>query len=134
VGGGGSNLILDPCLSPAVAKSSAAINITTATTTSLVAVSGTTSVYVCGFALTISEVATTANTLQFEYGTGASCTSPTVLTGAFGAGGVLAATPLAITEYAGSTMFKAPSGNGVCALTAIGATGTFQGVLTYVQQ
>jgi len=123
----------DPC--SYAAKSSAPITITTATTTSLVAVSGATAVYVCGFSFTISEVTTTANTLQFEYGTGAACTGTTALTGLYGAGGVTAGDPIAIANgNAGATVFKTPASQGVCAVTAIGASGSFQGVLTYVQQ
>ena len=124
----------DPCASPGVAKSSVAISITSATTTSLVAVSGSTAVYVCGFVFTDSQVITTANTLQFEYGTGAACSSPTALTGLLGGGGITAAAPITISAQADRTLFKTPASNGVCALTAIGATGSFQGVLTYVQQ
>jgi hypothetical protein len=33
-----------------------------------------------------------------------------------------------------STIFKAPASQGICAVTTIGATGAFEGVLTYVQQ
>lgn len=124
----------DPCQNPSLTKSSVAINIATATTTSLVAVSGTTVVYVCSLSLTISQVVTTANTFQLEYGTGASCTSPTVLTGTFGAGGVTAGAPIYIWAGYGGTLAKSAAAAGVCALTAIGASGTFQGVLTFVQQ
>ena len=137
-GTGTQRLVLannDPCQSSGTPKSSVAINITSATTTSLVAVSGSTAVFVCGFSVTISEVVTTANTIQFEYGTGAACTGPTVLTGLYGAGGVTAGDPIVVTYGgAGSTVFTAPASNGLCAVTAIGASGSFQGVLTYVQQ
>jgi hypothetical protein len=135
LGSGGAITIQtsDPCNS--AAKSSVAINITSATTTSLVAVSGSTTVYVCGFTFTASQVATTANTLQFEYGTGAACTSPTALTGTLGSGGLTAAAPLVISGGNGDqTIFKSAASAGICALTAIGASGTFQGFLTYVQQ
>lgn len=125
------NFGVDPCQSSGVLKSSVAINITSAATTSLVAVSGSTKVYVCGAYFTISEVVTTPNTLQFEYGTGASCTSPTALTGLFGGGGVTAGDPIVINM---GEIGATPASQGVCALTAIGATGSFQGVLTYVQQ
>lgn len=126
---------VDPCQSSSVVKTSVPINITSATTTSLVAVSGTTTVYVCGFTVTVSEVITTANTIAFEYGTGATCTGPVLLTGTFGSGGVTAGAPVPITYGgAGQTIFKGIASNGLCALTAIGASGSFQGVLTYVQQ
>lgn len=123
----------DPC--SYAKKSSAVINISSATTTSIVPVSSTTSVYVCGFDFTISEVVTTANTLYFEYGTSTACTGTTALTGLYGAGGVIAGAPIHILSAgASSTVFTAPSANGICAVTAIGGSGSFQGVLTYVQQ
>lgn len=126
---------LDPCQNSAIAKSSVVINISTAATTALVAVSGSTTVFVCGFSLTISEVVTTANTILFEQGTGATCAgAPTALTGTYGAGGVLAAAPITVVVPGGSTAFKTAASNGLCAVTAIGATGSFQGVLTFVQQ
>jgi|SRR6267142_1704589 len=125
---------VDPCQSSAVAKSSAIINISTATTTALVAVSGSTVVYVCGFSLTISQVITTANTLKFIQGTGATCSgAPADLTGLYGAGGVTAAAPIVVVGL-GGTIFKTGAGGGLCAVTAIGASGSFQGVVTYVQQ
>lgn len=124
----------DPCQNPSVTKSSAAISISSATTTSLVAVSGSTTVYVCGFSVTINEVITTANTILFEYGVGAACTSPTVLTGTYGAGGITAGAPIVISAYPGHTIFKSAASAGICALTAVGASGSFQGSITYVQQ
>jgi len=125
----------DPCQNPGVLKSNVAINISSATTTALVAVSGATAVYVCGFSLTISQVATTANTIAFEQGTGAACAgTPTALTGLYGAGGVTAAAPIVISQSGPGTIFKTAASNGLCALTAIGASGSFQGVLTFVQQ
>lgn len=129
-----SDQYVDPCQSPNVAKSSVPINITTATTTSLVAVSGSTIVYVCGVSITVSEVITTPNTILFEYGTGAACTGPVVLTGKFGDGGVTAGIPIVIGSGSGMTIFKSAASAGICALTAVGATASFQGVMTYVQQ
>lgn len=126
---------VDPCQNSGVAKSSVAINISTATTTQLVAPSGTTAVYVCGFDFTISEVITTANTLLFNTGTAATCAGATVTkTGLYGAGGVLAAAPIHIERAGPGTVFSSAASSGVCAITAIGATGSFQGILTYVQQ
>ncbi len=125
----------DPCMSPDIAKSSAAINITSATTTSLVAVSGSTVVYVCGISFSIAPSATTADSILFEYGTGATCTSPTVLTGTYGSGDLTTAAPLVIINYggAGQTIFKSAASAGICALSA-GNVVNIQGVLTYVQQ
>ena len=128
--------ISDPCNSPGVLKSSVPIAITTAATTSLVAGVAGKSIYVCGFDLTISQVITTANIFTLEYGTqGGPCTTPTVLTGGYGTGGVLAAPPIFVVAGNGdSTLVTAPAGAQLCGLTTIGATGAFEGVLTYVQQ
>lgn len=124
----------DPCQNSNVIKSSVAINITSAATTQLVAISGTKSIYVCHFDMTISEVITTPNTLQFEYGTSTTCVGANKLTGLYGDKGITAGAPIVVSAGYGGTLFTAPSANGLCALTAIGATGSFQGVLTYVQQ
>lgn len=131
-----SDQYVDPCQSPNIAKSSVPINLTSAAgTTSLVAVSGATVVYVCGLSFTIAPSATTADSILFEYGTGAACTGPVALTGTFGSGDVTTAAPLVTVNYggAGSTIFKSAASNGVCALTA-GTVINIQGVLTYVQQ
>ena len=123
----------DPCAS--AAKSSAAINVTSATTTSLVAVSGATKVYVCGFSMTIAPSATSADTAAFEYGTGASCTSPILLTGTFGNGDLTSAAAVVPVTYGGGnqTIFTGAASSGICILTT-GTAVSVQGVLTYVQQ
>lgn len=132
--GQGTNLVRDPCQTFNATKQSTIINITAATTTQLVALSGTTSIYVCGFTITVSQVAVTPNTIKFVYGTGASCgTGTTNLTGLFGDGGITATLPLVITGF-GSSIIIAPSGQALCATTAIGGSASFQGVLTYIQQ
>ena len=121
----------DPCnFAP---KQSAVIAAATATTTSIVAVSGLTSIFVCGFAMTVANPAASAATAALEYGTGAACTSPTALTGTYGSRDAAAAvTPAVVVMGTGtSTLFAAPSGNGICLLT-VGTTFT-QGVITYVQ-
>lgn len=136
-GGGASvlgveNFGVDPCQASGVPKKSVPINITSGTTTSLVATSGTTVIYPCGASLTISEVVTTANTFQLEYGTGAACvTTQSVQTGLYGAGGVTAGDPIVISI---PEIGPSAAGAALCAVTAIGSSGSFQGVLTYVQQ
>lgn len=123
----------DPCTS--ASKSSVAIAVTSGTTTSLVAVSGSTIVYVCGVAITIAPSAVTAATALFEYGTGATCTSPTALTGTFGNGDLTSAAGVAPVIYGNGsgTVFKGAASSGICILTAGNAV-SVQGVLTYVQQ
>lgn len=124
----------DPCLNSSILKSSKAVSISSATTTSIVAVSGSTAVYICGGALTIAPSATTADTATLEYGTGASCTSPTVLTGAFGAGDVTsAAPPIVVHLNSFGTSMTVPASNGLCILSA-GTAVSIQGFISYVQE
>lgn len=121
----------DPCQTSAITKQSVVINITTATTTSLVAISGNTQIFVCGFAITFGSTVT-ADTIQFEYGTGATCgTGTTVLTGAFNTNGLLTGT----ISYGGSaTIFKTIAAQRLCAVSTVGTGPSIQGVLTFVQQ
>lgn len=124
----------DPCANPANTRQVASISISTATTTELVALSGTKTIYVCGFSLTISQVVTTANTLRFQYGTGSTCgTGTTNITGLLGGGGITAGLPIVLITANSNTLFSTAAGNALCALTAIGATASFQGFVTYVQ-
>jgi hypothetical protein len=118
----------DPCASTGITKSSVSVAITTVTTTQIVAISGTTTVYVCGFAVSTTG-ATTATTFQFEYGGSTTCTSPIVLTGTLGANATATA---AWTAVAGPTLFKSASGAGLC-IVSTGTTVSIQGVVTYVQ-
>ncbi len=123
----------DPCTY--AAKSSAAIAVASATTTSLVAVSGTTSVYVCGFSMTIAPSATAADTALFEYGTSTNCTGTHALTGTYGNGDLTSAAPVVPVVYGsgGYTVMTAPASQGVCIVTT-GTAVSVQGILTYVQQ
>jgi len=126
----------DPCF--ANLATSASISVSTGVTTQLVALSGVQAIYVCGFTLTVAPSATTADTAQFEYGTGTNCgTGTQVLTGSFGAGVTVASSsaPTQVVDYGKGTetIFVAPSGNALCIVTA-GNTVNVQGVVTYVQQ
>ena len=124
----------DPCQDVSAVKSSAAIAISTATTTQLVALSGTTAVYVCNYQAVAG--AGTNPSLQFVYGTGSNCgTGTTSLTGAMATGVTVSATaPGPIFESSGgNTLFKTAAGNALC-LTTAGTTPNFQGWVTYVQQ
>lgn len=117
--------VTDPCQSPWAAKSSVPVAISTATTTQLVALSGTTKVYVCGLNATVG--ATT--TIGLNYGTGASCgTGTTALTG------VLAPATGTMINIGGgeATAVSSAAGNALCAVST--GTGGINGVLTYVQQ
>ncbi len=112
----------DPCQSRNVAKSSAFQTISSATTTSLVPVSGTTAVYVCG----ISIVNAASQTTYLEYGTGASCTGTTAITPTY------IASTMVNAGFGGGTVVKAPASNGVCMVTS--STGAAQVLISYVQQ
>lgn len=115
----------DPCMDPNVAKSSVSVNIASATTTQIVAISGTTTVYVCGWVFT---AAGTNPTYQFEYGTGASCGSgTTVLTGTF-----LPVVSSVNSVFGAGTIIKGAAANAVCIVS--GGTPSIQGAVTFVQQ
>jgi hypothetical protein len=122
----------DPCAS-ITARSSAVINQVSATTTSLVALNATHAIYVCGFTIAIAGSGTSASTAQFEYGTGAACSSPTALTGTLGAGTATATVPFQVSYGdGGHTIFTVPPGSGLCVVST-GTTINNQGVVTYVQ-
>lgn len=103
---------------------SAAINTASSGNVEVVALSGSTLVYVCGFSL----IADAAVDVQFIYGTGTACaTGETDLTGIWGLG---ANGGIAVPN-AGAVQFKAPAGNALC----IENSGAVQvsGHVTYVQ-
>jgi hypothetical protein len=117
----------DPCQSNGTPKQSVALNVSSATTTQLIALSAGKQIFVCGFNFTMVG---TAQTAAFEYGTGASCgTGTTLLTGTMADGTV---SDIVVGMYPGSTVMTAPAGNALCILTT--GTAGVQGLLTYVQQ
>ena len=124
----------DPCFGNNV-KLSVPINVVTATTTQLVALNATKTIYVCGSFFTVASSATTVATAQFEYGTGASCgTGTTALTGAMGTGTATATNDGEDIVIPGDyTSFSIPVGNALCLVTA-GTTVSVQGFVTYIQQ
>lgn len=123
----------DPCQDLSQQKSSFPVNVASATTTQIVAASGSTVVYVCGYQLAAG--AGTNPSAQFEYGTGATCTSPTVLTGAMATGVTVSTTAPGPIFTAGNdvTLFKSAAGATLCLVTG-GTTPNFQGFVTFVQQ
>lgn len=127
----------DPCQTPAVTKLSKPVSVTSATTTQLVAISGSTSIYVCGFSLSMPPSITSAATFAFEYGTGSNCgTGTTTLTGTIGnQNGALAAGPPVPYTGGGSigTEFSTPSAQALCVVTT-GTNLDLQGYVTYVQR
>ncbi len=109
---------------------SVVINISTATTTALVAVSGSTSVYVCAYDISLHSGTNPA--FQFEYGSGTACaTSPIALTGTFG--GANASADQDFKNGSGTgVLFGSIASNGLC-LVSTGTTPNLQGVVTYAQ-
>jgi hypothetical protein len=129
---GFQSTVLDPCQSPLIAKSSAFLNITSATTTALVAVSGSTNVYVCS--VFISNVSTTTpNTLLFEQGTGTACVgTPTAITSTINFA-VANGNNVAWGATAGTIFHTTAGGNGICAVSTVGSTPQINLTISYVQ-
>jgi hypothetical protein len=127
----------DPCQSELALKQSVAINISAAGSSALVAASGTKAIYVCAFAFTQEQSATSADTLAFGFSTVGACASGiTSLTGTFGSGVVVTTSGSGaniVNINGAGTLFTAPAGNGLCA-TAAGTAVNNQGFVTYVQQ
>lgn len=120
--------VLDPCASPAVAKSSAVINQGASATTKVVDVDGAKNIHVCGF---VATAAGTSPTFTWKSGTNASadCDTGTVtLSGAM----VPSATIGSVSYGGGSTLFASGASKQLCLTT--GATTSVQGIITYVQQ
>lgn len=109
---------------PVVCDQSVAINATA--TAQLVALSGTTAIYVCGFSMTLTGTSPTA---QLEYGTGTACaTGPVALTGAYA--------PAAGADLqdggAQGAIMRTIAGQELCIVLG-GTTPSAQGILTYAQ-
>ena len=109
---------------PSGASYSVPINISTATTTQLVPLSGTTFIYVTSFTV----IAGGTGNLTFEYGTGTNCgTGTTALTGAYpfvANGGIAMGT-------GNGMVLKVPAGNALCVVTS--AAVQMSGSLSYQQ-
>lgn len=114
----------DPCQSAAAVKLSVPVNVSTATTTQLVAPTSGKKVYACGLRASMMGTLPTA---LFVTGTGSSCG-----TGTASATGTFAPTAGSILSLVdGITNFTSPAGSAVC-LTSGGTTPSIQGVFVYV--
>lgn len=112
-----------------ICTSTAAVNITTAVTTQIVAVSGSTKIRVCAWYLTNSSAV--GVTVLFEYGTGTLCgTGTTSITGAM----IFPATAgaLALGQANDNGVFRTTASQALCLVTT-GATVGVQGYITYAQ-
>lgn len=109
-----------------ICTGAAAVNPSTATTTSVIAGVAGKSIYICGWHVT-SILSTTA-TFQFEYGTqGGPCTTPTTITPPFN---ITSAAPSA--DHIDYAIIQIPAGAQLCVVTGSGTTGT--AVLVYYNQ
>ncbi len=123
-----STALGDPCQNPHVAKSSAVINVGAATTGSLVAASSGKAIYVCGYTASLGGTTPTVKFVQGTTSSTACDTGPADLSGA------MAPTSGSIWSAGfGGTLIQTSAGNALCATTT-GASSSFQGRITYVQQ
>jgi hypothetical protein len=100
-----------------ICNKAAQLTISSATTTSVVAGVAGQSIYTCGWHVTTTQTSTFP-TFQFEYGTqGGPCTSPTVVTPAFG---VTNTAPSA--DHISIATIQIPSGNQVCVVSGTNTT------------
>lgn len=134
VGPGGYSLVAlqnsgDPCQNPNVTKKSAAIAITSATTTEIVAASAGKTVYACKFQM---SVVGTSPTVQLETGTKTSTACDTGAATLSGAFAIPTTTLFSSVNGNEAAVVGATSGE-FCLVTGGTITGV-EGYLTYVQQ
>lgn len=115
----------NPCADPLATLQSVALNASTTSAVQLIALSGTTKIYVCG--ITVLGGGTTP-TFSLVYGTGTNCAT----------GQAAVITAIAIPTAAPAQVFHSPVGvtpaaQALCTLLA-GTSPTAKGVLSYVQQ
>jgi hypothetical protein len=123
---------IDPCLSSAIAKSSAPVPfISAAGTTQIVALIGGQKIYPCALQITQNWGGTNF-TYQWEYGTGANCgTGTTTLSGAY----PVSNADITTQSIAGPTLLNVPTGNALCiVLVGAASPGGIAGFVSYVQQ
>lgn len=97
-------------------------------TAQIVALSGTTSIYVTGYSLQLGG--TTTPTFRFEYGTGTNCgTGTTLITGTFTG---VSGNTYTIPSPGGNVAFTVPPGQELCAVLG-GTSPTLNGFVTYAQ-
>ena len=113
-----------------ICNQSVALQMTTATTTQLVALVNGESVRICGYAIQGSTTST-ATTLKLVYGTGTACASgTTALTPAWNMPASSTALPFSQGQGVGQ-LFSTPTGNALCATNS--AAGTVNILVTYAQ-
>ncbi len=125
----------DPCANPSVLKSSAFLNITTATTTQIIAQSGSTVDYVCEFDANMTGT-TAADTVILEIGTGSNCASNvTVISPTYSSGILTSGATNINVGNGGATVFTSVVGSReICVLSTVATSPTIGVHVTYVQQ
>lgn len=122
---------LDPCQNPYVTKQSIFKNITTATTTAVIAASGTQTIYVCGYQFQMTSTVA-ADTVLLEDGTGAACvTTQVVKTPTYNSGITTINIPVG---FSGLSVFQTAAGGEICALSTVGTGPVIALFITYVQK
>jgi hypothetical protein len=122
----------DPCNSDQVVKKHAFAAISTATTTSLIAVPANPAqqIFVCSANAQLFST-TTSNTLLFVTGTGAACSSPVTVSATYtNAAG--ASAPVSLSSS--NNVLTVPAASGFCATSTVGSTPTIAVDVTYVLQ
>jgi hypothetical protein len=126
----GNNNQVDPCAAQGVFKSVATFTGSGTNIGNLmVTAAGTTQIYVCSYAVQVSGAA--SPTVVLEYGTGGTCTSPTLVTGQYAGA---AAPGVYITSPATTgSLAVVPPGKNLCFFSG-GTTTQLASVINYVQQ
>ena len=115
---------------PTMCNSSAQLQMTTATTTQIVALAAGAKVRICAYAIQGSTTST-ATTLKLVYGTGTACaTGTTALTPAWNMPATSTSLPFQEGTGVGELM-QTPAGNALCATSS--AAGTVNIRVTYTQ-
>ena len=118
----------DPCQSPAVQKSTVALNQSSSATTKVVDTSASTVVYVCSFTASLAGTTPTVTFITGTHGSADCDTSAANLSGAM----TPSATVGVLHDGGNGTIMKSIAGGQLCMTTA--ATTSVQGILSYVQR
>src|SRR5882724_2495566 len=129
-----SNFVADPCATSGAVKQAFSTNITTGATTLLVLGVTQQTVYVCGISLDMTATAATADTIFFEQGSGATCTTPSTLSATFSSGLLSAGATVIPIGSGTSTILSGTTGFSLCAVSAVGTTPNIALHFVYVQQ
>lgn len=122
---------IDPCASPMTLKSTAVVNISTATTAAIVPAVAGDKVYVC--TINLDYTSGTTPTVVFKYGTQVTTACDTGATSLSGTMAIPATVGQGLFLGPGHTLMTTALSNQFC-ITSGGTTPNLQGFVTYVQQ